>query len=309
VEEDAWTTDEQGTPKKAGYTIITGVKNIDHLMRQMAPWYVRHLKTEQCCEHHPEGVMPWLPEKTYETIHVDLSPKQRKTYREMKQTMVAWVEEKEREGLSPLVATAVVAQLARLNQIALATPLMSYKMVNQKDKKTGEIEQVEKLVIDLIPPSSKIAAAMEYIQDHPDQQFLVFSSSKKAIYLLREQFNATKPRIPTVIFTGDQNDNEREVAKSAFIQGKAQVFAAVIEAAGEGVDGLQAATSTEIFLDRSWRTIKNMQAEDRAHRDGQKNAVLIVDIMARDTLDQGRHQKLEFKWSAIKAILGDRRVK
>jgi glucose-6-phosphate 1-dehydrogenase len=35
------------------------------------------------------------------------------------------------------------------------------------------------------------------------------------------------------------------------------------------------------------------------------NSVQIIDIMARSTLDFGRHQRLEEKWSWIKAILGD----
>ena len=31
----------------------------------------------------------------------------------------------------------------------------------------------------------------------------------------------------------------------------------------------------------------------------------IIDVMARNTLDFGRKQKLETKWSWIKSILGD----
>ena len=84
-----------------------------------------------------------------------------------------------------------------------------------------------------------------------------------------------------------------------------QVFIAVIQAAAEGIDGLQHATDTAIFLDRSWSTIKNMQAEDRLHRGGQKDTVTIIDVMARNTLDFGRKQRLETKWSWIRSILGD----
>ena len=93
-----------------------------------------------------------------------------------------------------------------------------------------------------------------------------------------------------------------------FVAGEFQVFVAVIQAAAEGIDGLQHATDTAIFLDRSWSTIKNQQAEDRLHRGGQKDTVQIIDVMARSTLDFGRKTKLEAKWGWIKAILGDNNV-
>lgn len=49
----------------------------------------------------------------------------------------------------------------------------------------------------------------------------------------------------------------------------------------------------------------NSQAEDRLHRIGQKNAVQVIDIIARNTVDLGRMQRLELKKSWIRQILGD----
>ena len=93
-----------------------------------------------------------------------------------------------------------------------------------------------------------------------------------------------------------------------FQNGDTQLFIGVIEAMAEGIDGLQWATDTMIFLDRSWKTIKNKQCEDRLHRDGQKNAVTIIDIMARDTVDMGRKTQLIEKWAFIRQILGDKKL-
>ena len=91
-----------------------------------------------------------------------------------------------------------------------------------------------------------------------------------------------------------------------FCDDNTQVFLGVIDAMHEGIDGLQGSTDTMIFLDRSWSTIKNKQCEDRLHRDGQKEAVQIIDIMARNTLDLGRKTRLETKWQWIRRILGDK---
>ncbi len=267
-----------------GYTQIVGVQNIPELMHKIEPFYVRHLKREACCPHHPEGVMSWLPDVTHDRIWVDLSPQQRRVYEEMRKEMVAWVGEHED---SPLVAGVVVAQMVRLSQIALATPFI--------DESSGAIQ--------LSMPSSKISACMELLNDHPDKQFVVFSASKKACYLAAQEFE--RVGITAEVLSGDTPDSQRAGMVRRFNDGGFRVFIGVIAAAAEGIDGLQHTCDTGIFLDRSWSTIKNKQAEERLDRPGQKNATNIIDIMARGTLDFGRYQRLELKWSWIKSILGD----
>lgn len=265
------------------YRKVLGLKNLEYLREEMDPWYVRHLKREQCCEHHPDGVMAWLPEKTYDTIWVDLSPTQRRVYNQMKEKMVAWIGEHED---SPLVAGVVVAQMARLSQIALATPTFS---------------DDGRVLLDL--PSSKMEALLELVKDNPDKKFVVFSSSKKMCYLTQSYMK--ERNIASFVLSGDTPQSQRDGMVERFATGDAQLFIGVIEAAAEGIDGLQHATDTAVFLDRSWRTIKNQQAEDRLHRGGQKDTVQIIDIMAKDTLDMGRFTRLQEKWSWIKMILGD----
>ena len=266
------------------YRKVIGVQHTDQLREEIDPWYVRHLKRERCCDDHPEGVMAWLPEKTYDRIWVDLSPVQRRVYNEMRDKMVAWVGEHES---SPLVAGVVVAQLARLSQIALATPTIA---------PDGSV------LLDL--PSSKLVALLELVQDHPDKKFVVFSASKKMCYLAQKWME--ERGIGSFVLSGDTPQSQRDGMVNRFRDDPdIRLFIGVIEAAAEGIDGLQHATDTAVFLDRSWRTIKNMQAEDRLHRGGQENAVQIIDIMARDTIDLGRFQKLSLKWKMIKLMLGD----
>jgi SNF2 family DNA or RNA helicase len=304
IEEKPWTMVD-GVAKQADYSQIVGVQNISHLMDHMAPWYVRHLKRDQCCKHHPEGVMPWLPEKTYDTIWVDLMPKQRRMYEQMRQNMVAWVNEHED---TPLSAAIVVSQLARLSQIALATPeIVGKKWVwrNYKNQETGETEKkrVEVDDVRLTEPSTKLDAVQEYIQDHSEHQFVIATSSKQAANLAAEKF--ARKGITSFVLSGDTKEKDRDGMVKRFANGDTQLFISVIEAGAEGIDGLQEATDKMIFLDRSWRTIKNMQQEDRLHRDGQKNTVQIIDVVAHDTVDLGRKQRLQTKWEWIKELLGD----
>lgn len=304
-----WNDDQQKYFSK-----IVGVKNIASLDEERDPWRVRHLKREQCCPHHPNGIMSYLPDKTYDVIKVDLNPTQRKFYNQMRSNMVAWIGEHEDE---PLVAQVVIAKLTRLNQMALATPEMyeawgwapflalddSEPIINPYTDKV-EKYRYSYQAMRLKLPSSKIEAAKGFVQDHSNKTYVIFSSSKQTCYLAQAEF--ARSGISGEVLSGDTPQWQRDGMVKRFNKGDFQIFFGVIEAAAEGIDGLQHTCDTAIFLDRSWRTIKNQQAEERLDRPGQKNSTQIIDIMARDTEDAGKKTKLELKWSWIKEMLGDK---
>jgi len=271
--------------QNGAYKKVKGVKDEARLLAEIDPFYVRHLKREQCCPWHPDGVMPWLPEKYYSTMWVDLTPTQRKAYHSMEKDMLAWVGEHEDE---PLAASAVVAQMVRLQQFAMAYA-------------SFEGERIR-----LAEPSSKMDAVCEVLEEALDngEALVIFSQFSQAISLLAERLRKMGNKVKWGTYTG-QNRSERESIKKAFAAGDLDVFAGTIQAGGEAIDGLQNHCSTMVFLDRTWSSSANMQAEDRLDRDGQTKPVHIIDIMARNTVDLGRRQKLENQWAWIRKMLGD----
>jgi SNF2 family DNA or RNA helicase len=292
---------KDGTTREVTYRKIIGAnpETIHELHRIISPFYVRHLKRERCCPEHPNGVMDQLPPKTYDKIWVDLSPTQRRVYEQMRKEMVAWVNEHED---TPLVAGVVVAQLVRLSQIALATPVVTEEEVI--DRETGKPKRVIRVGLTL--PSSKLEALLELVKDNPNKKFVIFSSSKKICYLAQQYMK--EHGVGSFVLSGDTPAAQREGMVKRFVEAdpsECQLFISVIKAGGEGIDGLQHATDTAIFLDRDPWTIKNQQAEDRLHREGQKDTVQIIDIMARNTIDVGRRERDFTKWQAIKYFLGD----
>ena len=296
---NTFVTEEVQYRGSSSYRSFTGAKNVAYLHSIMEPWYVRHLKAEQCCKHHPQGVMPWLPQKINEQKYVELSAKQRKVYDQMLSEMVAWLGD---NGDVPLVAPVVIAQLTRLSQIALANPIIT-------TEHTGEFdmfgEEYVNTIVNLEMPSSKFEALKEIITggEYPEgKRFVVFTSSKKMAYLVSQEL--AKIGISNKMLSGDTKPDERAKMVDEFRAGEFQVFLGVIAAVAEGIDGLQHASDVLIFLDRHRSAIKNVQAEDRLHRGGQKFPVTIIDIIAKDTIDEewvlGR---LPEKWSRIKEIL------
>lgn len=254
---------------------IVGVKNVESLHAEMEPWYIRRLKKE---------VWTDLPDKYYDTIWVDLDPKQRTAYNQMKRDMIAWLDNQDQT--SPLIAPVVIAQLTRLQQFALG-------YMQPHPTKDGKWVMTD--------PSTKLDVLCEMISDNPTEQLVVFSQSKAILYLLGKRLE--RMHVSHGLYTGDTPQRDRDHLVDSFQAGNTQVFAGTIAAGGEGIT--LTAASTIIFLDRAWRPTANLQAEDRLHRIGQKNAVQVIDIMARNTVDPDRKFKIDLKWQWLRTLLGD----
>lgn len=302
----------QETNPKTGQSFkkIVGVHDAETLQQQMAPFYLRRRKVD---------VLKDLPEKYYSTIRVDLHPLQRRAYDDMRRDMLAWIGRHEDQ---PLAAPVVISQLVRLQQFAVAyaklvdttkyvwedvntawvtaNPEAQVKLVGDQFKARFP-KEVQALLLD--EPSTKLDAVMDILESS-SEPLVVFSNSKQAIKLLAARLDKTN--IGYGLLTGDTPQAERGELVTNFQAGKFQVFAGTIQAGGVGITLTRA--SRVVFLDRAWSPAVNKQAEDRLWRIGQKNAVQVIDIIAKDTIDLGRIQQLITKWSWLKQILGDKEV-
>jgi len=294
--------DECMKTHKRKYTETVGIHDFESIHERMAGAYLRRLK---------EVVWKDLPDKLYETRWVDLEPKQKRMYDAMAKEMLAWVGENEDQ---PVASPAVISQLIRLQQFALA----SAKVVTQQKKRRLKPDELEALeaslgreltkqekyqeyerdVVELSEPSSKLDAAMDLIGENREQ-IVVFSQSKQVIHLLKARLD--RAGITSFALTGDAPQAARDMAVQEFQAGRIQVFLSTIKAGGVGIT--LTAASTCLFLDLAWSPSANKQAEDRLHRLGQKNAVRIIVLAARDTIDPDRNDKISLKWEWIKGIL------
>lgn len=299
------------THPKGGYRIVKGVKDVMKLHDEIRPFYMRRQKSEVWRE---------LPDKTYSEIPVDLASRQRRAYDQMKKDMLAWVGEHEDE---PLAAPTVIARLMRLQQFAIGdcNIVSGWKMRRLTEIDFRQIEKrnwqpqvnpdgrapfrnmtwVFKTWVVMVEPSSKLDAVMQLIEDNPNESFVIFSQFKQVANLLAER--CAKLDISCGLYTGDTDKETRDAIVASFQNGRTRVFAGTIRAGGEGITLTKA--STVVFIDRDWSPSKNKQAEDRLHRMGQKNAVQVIDLVARSTVDRGRLQRIEQKWQFIKQLLGE----
>mgnify|MGYP001229414688 CR=1 FL=1 len=201
-------------------------------------------------------VLPFLPDKTYSTIYVDLLPEQRRIYEDLRDFMLA-----ELETGDNIEVPSIIAQLMKLRQVALSTSLV------------GEGKEY----------SAKKQALLEILQDRimAGKKTVVMSEFKRWIDNLEETLN--QKGMKAVRLTGQEKDVQKQQAVKQFQEGDADVILCTIKAAGTGID--LTAADMMIFTDISWTDVDNRQAEDRIHRASQTKKVQIVKLFAKETID------------------------
>lgn len=103
------------------------------------------------------------------------------------------------------------------------------------------------------------------------------------------------------IVSGKTTNKQKEI--DDFVNGKNKVFIGQINAAGQGIDGLQQVCDTVVFVEISWVPGENKQALDRLRRIGQKNTVFSYVLYIPNTLEDSILQTNILKSSVIDTLI------
>lgn len=235
------------------------------------------------------NVLPWLPEMMFERRDVEMSTKQSKAYKQMRDNMIA-----ELESGETLVAASVLTQTTRLSQFA-----SSFAEI-VTDESTGEPKAI------LAEPSCKVDALLDDIKngDFGDDSVAVCAVSRQLIELLSARL--TKEKIPHGLITGAQNEDERQKAVDDFQSGKIKWVLFTAQAGGVGIT-LTAARRL-VMLQRPWSLVDHKQAIDRIHRIGSEihDSVIVMDYVTEGTIEERVLQVLETKAENFEQIVKDK---
>lgn len=167
--------------------------------------------------------------------------------------------------------------------------------------KMGEISRIRRAVA-----RHKLKDAAGFIEDRLEEdKVVVFFYHKEVRAYLQEKFKKYKP----LIIDGSVPAKLRQQHVDDFMtKPEHRIFLGQMEAAGEGIDGLQHASSTCIFVEPSWLPKDMDQCISRLERMGQKNPVNAYILTIRDTIEAKMMKLLEWKLQNINIILNDNKT-
>lgn len=240
-----------------------------------------------------ELVLSHLPPLIYQRHECEMSAKQAKAYKQMKDEMIAQLEEGFLTVDSPLTQTTRLLQLASsfatVEHVEVATPEGGTRM-RQK--------------VTLSDPSCKIDTFMDDIPDFGDQQVAVMAVSRQLIELLSARL--TKNKIPHGLITGAQDEDERQRSMDDFQAGKLQFILFTAGAGGTGIT----LTAARYFcrLQRPWSLVDDKQTLRRVKRIGSERHknIIVIDYVTEGTVDNKVVKALDEKGASFEEVVRDR---
>jgi len=251
------------------YQKIVKFRNLKELGDIISPHSYRILKKD-CLD---------LPDKVYTKREVELSDEQKKAYGEMKANAMSML-----NGQS-MTAVNVLTQLIRLHQITCGhMKTDSAEILDLKSNRLDELMQI------LGETSGKVIIWANYIHDIEAIEKMIkkeFGDDSYCTY-----YGAT----PT-------EDRQKCINKFQDPDSKLRFFIGNTQTGGYGITLTEA--STVIYYSNNYDLEKRIQSEDRAHRIGQKNKVLYIDLVTKGTVDEKIIQSLRNKVNIAKEISGE----
>jgi SNF2 family DNA or RNA helicase len=209
-----------------------------------------------------EKVLKDLPEKTEQTIFVDLESKQMRIYNELKRFYQGQLLKDVRLNGVNKSSIQILAALTRLRQAALHPGLIEVSHAGEK--------------------SSKFELALDMLDEiiSEGHRVLIFSQFTKLLALFKSELNLRNIEFAYL----DGQTRNRKDAIAGFKESNVPVFLISLKAGGVGLNLVEA--DYVFLLDPWWNPAVEAQAIDRVHRIGQKRAVNAYRFIAKATVEE-----------------------
>lgn len=214
-----------------------------------------------------KDVLKWLPDKTRSYLVVDIE--NRKEYNEAKRDVIQYLREFKKaddDKIQRAIRGAVMVKMGILKQISA---------------------------------KGKTKAAIDIIHNTIDggEKLIVFCFLKQVVAELKEEFTNA------VTVTGDDDDRAKQRSVDAFQQDP-DTKLIILNYRSGGTGLTLTAASNVLFIEFPWTYSDCCQAEDRAHRNGQKNAVTCTYLLGKETIDEYMYQLIQTKKDIANGVTG-----
>lgn len=154
-------------------------------------------------------------------------------------------------------------------------------------------------ILKQISARGKVEGAKDIIHNIVDcgEKLIVFCFLKEVVQALKMEFR------DAVTVTGDDSVQEKQHAVDKF-QTDAKCKLIILNYRSGGTGLTLTAASNVLFVEFPWTFADCVQAEDRAHRNGQKNAVNCVYLLGDGTIDEYLYNLIQTKKNISNGVTG-----
>lgn len=209
-----------------------------------------------------DDVLTDLPEKEEAVVYAQLGDEQMRLYQAMEQRLRDSINARSKQAFSA-DKIAVLAEITRLRELCCDPSLLF-------ENYSGE--------------AAKLDTIIELIKSAHDsgEKTLVFSQFVQFLNIIAERLE--EEGIAYYTITGSTPKRQRIQLVNEFNADDTPVFLVSLKAGGTGLNLTGA--SVVVHADPWWNLAAENQATDRAHRIGQKRAVSVYKVIAKDTIEE-----------------------
>ena len=257
---------------------VLGYRNLDQLRTLIAPYILRRTRDE---------VLKDLPPRTDNNYFVEMTDPQWKAYNEFKETLAKLIAKSHRKPLTPKEREILLMCLIKMRLICNALALHDKEIPPKEQERTGpKLGELEEILTEDIASNGHKA--------------IIFSQWANMLALTEPVIK--RVGLGYVKLTGDVPSSKRgQLIQQFFDDPACRVFLST-DAGGVGLN-LQAA-SLVINLDLPWNPAVLEQRIARAHRHGQPSSVQVINLVAKDTIEERMLDTLAAKKNVFATVFG-----
>ena len=253
---------------------VVGYQNLEELTKNVNEFSYRVLKKD-CLD---------LPDKVYQRREVELTPEQKKVYKELKEYAMA-----ELDSHEIVSVTSVLTQILRLHQVVCG-------FVKHDNGEEVEIK------------NNRLDELINILQEVQGKT-IIWANYRYDIRRILETLHNITGTESVATYYGETPDEERQEVIRRFQDPDSplQYLISNVQTGGYGITLTEA--SNVIYYSNNYDLEKRLQSEDRAHRIGQTNKVTYIDLVSKGTVDEKIVKALRKKLNLAQEVLGDEKWK